>query len=148
MGRCENSSGDWLEGYLHQAPFHASAMQNETVYNIDLNVQFEHLQRIDVPSVVAATKEKWANRTLTRVNDSVVRLGMLEGEFHWHKHDQEDEFFFVLEGLLLIDLEDRTIELGPQQGITISKGVLHRTRAPRKVVVLMVETSEIRPTGD
>ncbi len=123
-------------------------MQNETVYNIDLNVQFEHLQRIDVPSVVAATKEKWANRTLTRVNDSVVRLGMLEGEFHWHKHDQEDEFFFVLEGLLLIDLEDRTIELGPQQGITISKGVLHRTRAPRKVVVLMVETSEIRPTGD
>lgn len=123
-------------------------MQNQTVYNIDLNVQFEHLQRIDVPSVVAATKEKWANRTLTRVNDSVVRLGMLEGEFHWHKHDQDDEFFFVLEGLLLIDLEDRTVELNPQQGITISKGVLHRTRAPRKVVVLMVETSEIRPTGD
>lgn len=123
-------------------------MQNQTVYNIDLNVQFEHLQRIDVPSVVAATKEKWANRTLTRVNDSVVRLGMLEGEFHWHKHDQDDEFFFVLEGTLLIDLEDRTVELNPQQGITISKGVLHRTRAPRKVVVLMVETSEIRPTGD
>lgn len=123
-------------------------MPNDTVYNIDLSVQFAHLQKIDVPSVVAATKEKWANRTLTRVNDSVVRLGMLEGEFHWHKHDHDDEFFFVLEGQLLIDLEDRTVELGPQQGITISKGVLHRTRAPKKVVVLMVETSEIRPTGD
>ena len=119
-----------------------------TIYNIDLSIQFDHLEKIDVPSVVAATKEKWANRTLTQVNDSVVRLGMLEGEFHWHKHDDDDEFFFVLEGQLLIDLEDRTIELNPQQGVTITKGVMHRPRAPKKTVVLMVETSAIKPTGD
>jgi mannose-6-phosphate isomerase-like protein (cupin superfamily) len=127
---------------------HSRTMSEPTVYNIDLDVQFEHLQKIDVPSVVAATKETWANRTLTQVNNSVVRLGMVEGEFHWHKHDNDDEFFFVLEGQLLIDLEDRTIELNPNQGVTITKGVMHRPRAPRKTVMLMVETSAIQPTGD
>jgi mannose-6-phosphate isomerase-like protein (cupin superfamily) len=117
-------------------------------YNINLDVQYQHLQRIDVPQIVKQTTEKWSNRTLTQVNDSVVRLGIVEGEFHWHKHDHDDEFFFVTEGKLLIDLEDRTIELNPGQGVTISKGVMHRPRAPIKTVMLMVETSAIQPTGD
>jgi mannose-6-phosphate isomerase-like protein (cupin superfamily) len=117
-------------------------------YNIDLSVQFPHLERIDVPEIVSQVKEKWSNRTLTQVNDSVIRLGIVEGEFHWHKHDHDDEFFFVTEGQLLIDLEDRTIELNPGQGVTISKGVMHRPRAPKRTVMLMVETSKIRPTGD
>lgn len=117
-------------------------------YNIDLSVHYKHLERIDVPLIVSQVKEKWSNRTLTRVNDSVVRLGIVEGDFHWHKHDDDDEFFFVTEGQLLIDLEDRTIELNPGQGVTISKGVMHRPRAPRRTVMLMVETSEIKPTGD
>jgi mannose-6-phosphate isomerase-like protein (cupin superfamily) len=117
-------------------------------YNINLEVQYRHLERIDVPLIVNNTTEKWSNRTLTQVNDSVVRLGIVEGEFHWHKHDNDDEFFFVTEGQLLIDLEDRTIELNPGQGVTISKGVMHRPRAPIKTVMLMVETSAIQPTGD
>ena len=70
-------------------------------YNIDLKVKFDHHQLIDVPKIVKATKEKWSNRTLTKVNESVVRIGIVQGEFHWHKHDNEDEFFFVLEGKLL-----------------------------------------------
>jgi mannose-6-phosphate isomerase-like protein (cupin superfamily) len=117
-------------------------------YNINLDVQYKHLERIDVPLIVKGTKEKWSNQTLTQVNDSVVRLGIVEGEFHWHKHDNDDEFFFVTEGQLLIDLEDRTIELNPGQGVTISKGVMHRPRAPIKTVMLMVETSAIQPVGD
>ncbi len=88
------------------------------------------------------------NQTLTKVNNSAVRLGIVEGEFHWHEHDNDDEFFFVLEGKLFVDLADRTIELKPNQGVTISKGVLHRTRAPKKTVMLMVETASIQPTGD
>ena len=91
---------------------------------------------------------KWFNQTLTNVNESVVRIGIVEGEYHWHKHDNDDEFFFVLEGQLLIDLEDRTIELNPNQGVTITKGIMHRPRAPKKTVMLMVETSSIQPTGD
>jgi mannose-6-phosphate isomerase-like protein (cupin superfamily) len=117
-------------------------------YNINLDVKYDHLEIIDIPSIVEACKEQWWNQTLTQVNDSVVRIGIVEGEFHWHKHDNDDEFFFVLEGQLLIDLEDRTITLNTNQGITITKGVMHRPRAPKKTVMLMVETSAIEPTGD
>ena len=98
--------------------------------------------------MVEECKFKWFNQTLTKVNDSVVRLGIVEGEYHWHKHDTDDEFFFVLQGTLFIDLEDKVIELNANQGTTITKGVLHRPRAPKKVVMLMLETAEIQPTGD
>lgn len=118
-------------------------------YNIELDAKYQHLERIDVPTLIRECKEKWSNRTLTQVNDSVVRLGIVEGEFHWHKHDNDDEFFFVLSGQLLIDIEgDKTIELNPDQGITIPKGIMHRPRALEKTVMLMVETSAIKPTGD
>ncbi|MCL5428901.1 MAG: cupin domain-containing protein [Chloroflexi bacterium] len=117
-------------------------------YVTKLDVKFQHLEVIDIPTIVRECKDQWFNQTLTRVNDSVVRVGIVRGEYHWHKHDNDDEFFFVLDGQLLIDLEGRTIELNPNQGFTVSKGVLHRTRAPQKTVMLMVETSMIQPTGD
>jgi mannose-6-phosphate isomerase-like protein (cupin superfamily) len=117
-------------------------------YVTKLDVKFDHLETIDIPPIVAACRYKWFNQTLTKVNDSVVRLGIVEGEYHWHKHDKDDEFFFVLEGELFIDLEGRTVNLMPGQGMTVSKGVMHRTRAPKKTVMLMVETSSIQPTGD
>jgi len=117
-------------------------------YNINLDIKYEHLQVIDVPDIILLNKEQWFNQTLTQVNGSVVRLGIIQGEFHWHKHENDDEFFFVLEGKLFIDLEDRVIELEKNQGVTISKGVMHRPRAPQKVVMLMVETADIKPTGD
>jgi mannose-6-phosphate isomerase-like protein (cupin superfamily) len=117
-------------------------------YNINLEIGYDHLEKIDVNEIVRNTTLKWSNRTLTQVNESVVRLGIVEGEFHWHKHENDDEFFFVLEGQLLIDLEGKTIELNPNEGVTISKGVMHRPRAPKRTVMLMVETSAIQPTGD
>jgi mannose-6-phosphate isomerase-like protein (cupin superfamily) len=125
------------------------AMNKEFPYVTQLDIAFDHLEKIDVPKLVAACPHKWFNQTLTQVNESVVRLGIVEGEYHWHKHDQDDEFFFVLDGMLLIDLEDgSTIELSPQQGVTIPKGMMHRPRAPKKTVMLMVETASIQPTGD
>ncbi|HYD21965.1 MAG TPA: cupin domain-containing protein [Flavipsychrobacter sp.] len=117
-------------------------------YNQHMDIKYGHLELIDVPEIVAACKEQWFNQTLTKVNDAVVRLGIVEGEYHWHKHDNDDEFFFVLSGQLLIDLEDRTIELNPNEGTTITKGVMHRPRAPKKTVMLMMETSAIDPIGD
>lgn len=123
-------------------------MEQHQDYNTHLDIKFDHFERMDINEMVNENKHKWFNQTLTKVNDSVVRLGIVEGEYHWHKHDNDDEYFFVLEGQLLIDLEDRTIELNPNQGVTISKGVMHRPRAPKKTVMLMVETSEIQPTGD
>ncbi|MGZ4036124.1 MAG: cupin domain-containing protein [Bacteroidia bacterium] len=124
-------------------------MENDFAkYNTRLNIKFDHLEKMDINEEVKVCKDKWFNQTLTKVNDSVVRLGIVEGEYHWHKHDDDDEYFFVLEGQLLIDLEDRTIELNPNQGVTITKGVMHRPRAPKKTVMLMVETDSIVPTGN
>jgi mannose-6-phosphate isomerase-like protein (cupin superfamily) len=123
-------------------------MSESQNYNISTDIKYNHLEVIDIPSIVSAAKEKWSNQTLTKVNDSVVRIGIIEGEFHWHKHDNDDEFFFVLEGKLYIDLEGKTLELGPNQGVTIPKGVMHCPRALQRVVMLMMETANIKPTGD
>ena len=123
-------------------------METQFSYNTRLDIKFSHLQLIDVPQMVKECRDKWFNQTLTKVNDSVVRLGIVEGEYHWHKHDKDDEFFFVLEGQLIIELENQTVFLNPWQGFTITKGVIHKTRAEKKTVMLMVETSAIQPTGD
>jgi mannose-6-phosphate isomerase-like protein (cupin superfamily) len=112
-----------------------------------LDLRYQHLEVIDEKALADACPHKWYNQTLCQVNDSVVRLGVVQGEYHWHKHDDDDEFFYVVEGGLSIDLEDRTIELGPRQGVVISKGMLHRPRAPLRTVILMVETKAIVPTG-
>ena len=117
-------------------------------YATRLNVYYPPLNLVDVPALVASCTDRWYNQTLCQVNGSVVRLGVMQGEYHWHKHDNDDEFFFVLEGRFLIDLEGATIELQPQQGFVVPKGVFHRTRAPERAVILMVENAGIVPTGD
>jgi len=123
-------------------------MSNQYNYTTKLDIKFKHFELIDIPQMIKEIKDKWFNQTLTEVNGSVVRVGIVEGEYHWHKHESDDEFFFVLEGKLLVDLEDRTIELNPGQGVTVTSNVMHRTRAPQKTVMLMVENKEIIPTGD
>jgi mannose-6-phosphate isomerase-like protein (cupin superfamily) len=117
-------------------------------YDTRLNILHAPLEVVDVQALVDACSHPWYNQTLCKVNDSVVRLGVLQGEYHWHKHDDEDEFFYVVAGRFLIDLEGRTVELLPRQGLVVPKGVVHRTRAPERTVVLMVEGAGIIPTGD
>ncbi len=118
-------------------------------YEIHTDVKFGPLERIDVKAMGDACKQEWFNQSLCRVNDCVVRIGVVCGEFHWHKHDNEDEFFYVVEGKWLIDLEDRdTIELHAGQGFMVPKGVLHKTRAPERTVILMIEGAGVAPAGD
>lgn len=117
-------------------------------YVTRLDIQFQPLEKIDIGQLADAVTDKWFNQTLCKVNDSVVRLGVVEGEYHWHKHDSLDEFFYVVDGNFFIDLEGSTVELAPKQGYVVPKGVIHRTRAPRRCVILMVEGEEIVPTGD
>ena len=124
-------------------------------YATHLDVKFGPLELIDVPDLVAACTDQWYNQTLCRVNDSVVRLGVMQGEYHWHEHTDDDELFFVLEGRFLIDLEPqadgvtpgRVVTLEPREGFVVPRGVRHRTRAPERAVILMVETAAIVPTG-
>jgi mannose-6-phosphate isomerase-like protein (cupin superfamily) len=117
-------------------------------YTTHLDVKFAPLTVVDVAGLIAQCQDRWYNQTLCRVNDSVIRLGVLQGEYHWHKHDKDDEFFFVLDGHFIIDLEDRSVELKPREGFVVPRGVVHRTRAPERTVVLMAETAAIIPTGD
>lgn len=123
-------------------------MDSESKYNINLEVQFKPLEIINFSEIIENCDKDWQNLSLSRVNDCLVRLGVIEGEFHWHKHDNEDEFFYVIEGTLLIDLEDKTVELASKQGFTVPRGVNHRTRAPKRTAILMVEGSTVTPTGD
>jgi quercetin dioxygenase-like cupin family protein len=117
-------------------------------YETRLDVLHKPLELIDVKALADACEFKWFNQTLCEVNASIVRVGVVEGEYHWHKHDADDEFFFVLEGRLLIDLEDRIVELNPGQGFVVPQRVVHRTRAPQRTVILMFENKGILPTGD
>jgi mannose-6-phosphate isomerase-like protein (cupin superfamily) len=116
-------------------------------YETRLDILHAPLEVIDVQKMAAECQFQWFNQTLCKVNDSVVRVGIVQGEYHWHKHDQDDEFFFVVSGRFLIDLEGRTVDLGPQQGFVVPRGVMHRPRAPERTVILMVETAAIVPTG-
>ena len=117
-------------------------------YVTRLDVLHPALEVVDVQKLIDACTDRWWNQTLCRVNESVVRLGIVQGEYHWHQHDDLDEFFYVVDSRLLIDLEDRTVELGPKQGFVVPKAVTHRTRANERTVILMVEGAGIVPTGD
>ena len=117
-------------------------------YDIHLDDKYGRLTLIDIPAEIAAN-DPWFNQTLTTVNHSVVRLGVVEGDFHWHHHDDTDEFFMVLEGQLHIDIENHeTVVLNEHQGYTVPKGIVHRTRAPRRTAILMVEAASVVPTGN
>ncbi|MFL6583490.1 MAG: cupin domain-containing protein [Chthoniobacterales bacterium] len=116
-------------------------------YNTRLNILSAPLELIDIAALVEACTDQWFNQTLCRVDESVVRLGVVEGEYHWHKHENEDEFFYVISGRFLIDLEDQTIDLTPGKAVVIPKGTMHRPRAPERTVILMVERAGIVPTG-
>ena len=123
-------------------------MTTQPQYSINLDTQFKALELIDIQKLVDACTDPWYNQTLCQVNDCVVRLGVVQGEFHWHQHEKEDEFFYVVEGRFIIELEGQTVELRPRQGFTVPKGVMHRPMAPERTVILMIEGSGIRPTGD
>ena len=133
-------------------------MATEFPYLTILETKFKPLELIDEKKVADEAPPPWYNETLCEVNESVVRLGVVKGEYHWHSHQREDEFFYVVEGALHIDLVDpaddatseqnpRTITLRPRQGVVIPRGVVHRPRAPERTVILMVETNTIMPTG-
>jgi len=117
-------------------------------YETRLNILFPPLEVVDIQPLIDGCAFQWYNQTLCKVNASVVRVGVMQGEYHWHKHDADDEFFYVVEGQFIIDLEGRSVTLEPRQGFVVPRGVVHRTRAPIRSVILMVENAGIVPTGN
>lgn len=143
----------WSVGFAGEAEEQpkAESAAPKFPYETRLNILHGPLEVMDVNAIAAAATHKWFNQTLCKVNSSVVRVGVIEGEYHWHKHEEEDEFFFVVDGTLLIDIESgtegRTVELKPGQGFVVPRKLMHRTRAPRRSIILMVENAGIVPTG-
>ena len=123
-------------------------MAEKTDYILKMDIKYDYLQKIDVPDIVKNCKAKWFNQSLCLVNGSVLRLGIFEGEFHMHKHEHDDEVFFVLNGSIVIETEKGNFTLKEQEGVCIPKGILHRPIAKEKAIVLMIENQGIKPTGD
>ena len=123
-------------------------MKDKTQYNQQMNIKYGYLEKICVPEIVSLCKDKWFNQTLCKVNSSVLRLGIFEGEYHLHKHDNDDEVFFVLEGEITLETEKGLIQLKQYEGICVPKGSMHRPISPKKSVVLMIENEDIKPLGD
>ncbi len=98
-----------------------------------------HLEKLNILEAVQGIQSDWKNFVLSEINDHVVRVSVLDRDFHWHRHDESDEAFLVLEGKLYIDLEDRSELLRPGDFFTIPKGVLHRTRAQGRSVNITFE---------
>ncbi|MEU6409325.1 cupin domain-containing protein [Microbispora sp. NPDC046933] len=118
-------------------------------YAIHYQPLFTTLQAMDVQALIDQVDDPWYNQTLIQVGDVWVRLGVMHGEFHWHKHDEQDEFFFVLDGLFRIELEGAdTVELGPRQAFTVPAGMSHRPVVPVRSAVLMIEKAGVVATGD
>ena len=107
------------------------------------------LELLDVQQVIDGTTGDWVNHTLCQVDGVLVRLGVLHGEYHWHQHEDEDEFFLVLDGRMRIELEGHdTVELGPRQSFTVPKGLPHRPVVPERTSVIMIEKAGVDPLGD
>lgn len=123
-------------------------MKKQLKCKFNMEEKYGYMKIIDIPEIIESCTDQWFNQTLCHVNESVIRVGIIRGEFPWHKHEEEDEFFYVIEGRLLLDIEGETIKLIPKQGYTVPKGVVHRTRAPEKTVILMVEKESVKPAGN
>lgn len=118
-------------------------------YAIHYQPLFTVMQTMDVQALIDKVEDPWYNQTLIQVGEVSVRLGVMQREFHWHTHDEQDEFFFVLDGLFRIELEGaETVELGPRQAFTVPAGMAHRPVVPVRSAVLMIEKAGVIATGD
>jgi mannose-6-phosphate isomerase-like protein (cupin superfamily) len=118
-------------------------------YAINYQPLFRTLQLMDVQHLIDVVDEPWYNQTLIQVGDVLVRLGVMQGEFHWHKHDEQDEFFYLVQGEFHIELVGAdTVVLKPNQAFSVPAGMLHRPVVPTRSAVIMIEKAGIVPTGD
>ena len=104
--------------------------------------------RIDLSDKLTTFSDYFSPRTVTRFNDCDVMVVKVKGEFVWHKHDDTDDFFLVLKGVLDIQLRDRTVTLGPGQMYVVPKGIEHRPVAREEVHLLLMEPTGTPNTGD
>jgi len=105
-------------------------------------------KKISLADEHAALAGPWSPATVAALNDHEVKVVKLQGDFHWHKHANEDELFLVTKGRLTMQLRDGDVELGPGELIVVPKGVEHCPRADEETHVVLVEPASTVRTGD
>lgn len=107
-----------------------------------------HMEPVRISEKLALFSDHWRPRLVGELNGQHVKLVKFAGEFVWHKHDHEDELFFVLDGAFTMEFRDRTVEVAQGELIIVPRGVEHRPVAAREVAVMLFEPAGVRNTGD
>lgn len=106
------------------------------------------IKKVNLKSKLDLFTEHWSPKIVGELNQQQVKIAKLKGEFVMHQHEEEDELFFVIEGVLFIELRDKTLELQPGEFVIIPKGVEHKPFAPEEVSVMLFEPKTTVNTGD
>jgi mannose-6-phosphate isomerase-like protein (cupin superfamily) len=103
---------------------------------------------VNLDRAAGSLEELWSPRVVARVNDQFLKVARVKGQLTWHKHDAEDELFYILKGRLKIEYEDGVVELGPGDAHVVPRGVLHNPVADEECLIALVETVTTKHTGD
>ncbi len=106
------------------------------------------IEKINLAAKLATFNEYWTPKIVGELNGQYVKVAKFKGEFVMHKHDAEDELFYVIDGQLFIQLEDKTLELNAGECVVIPRGVEHKPFAPKEVSVLLFEPKTTLNTGN
>jgi len=114
----------------------------------DANVYNMEIKTISLKRKFDSFQDHWSPKIVGELNQQQVKLAKLKGEFVMHKHEQEDELFFVVDGQLFIELADKTLEINPGEFVIIPKGVEHKPYAHEEVSVMLFEPKGTLNTGN
>ncbi|KKJ77948.1 cupin [Kiloniella litopenaei] len=103
---------------------------------------------VNLPGALDQVTAHWSPKVLARVNDQFVKIAKIKNELVWHKHDNEDELFYIIKGQLLMQYEDKTIELNEGDMHVVPKGVMHNPVAKEECWIMLVEPVTTAHTGD
>ena len=106
------------------------------------------MQKVNVHEKLALIADRWNPRIVGELNGQHVKLVKFQGEFVWHDHAHEDEFFFVVRGSFRMEFRDRSVALNEGDFLIVPRGVAHRPVADQEVEVMLFEPAQIKHTGD
>ena len=106
------------------------------------------MDKIDLKEKLSMFSDHWSPKVVAEMNDYQIKLVKIEGDFVWHNHEDTDELFFVIEGNMEIEFEDKTVELNEGEMYVVPKGVNHKPSAQNECKVMLIEPRGVVNTGD
>ena len=106
------------------------------------------MEKVNLEHKLSLFTDHWSPKIVGELNGQQVKLAKLKGEFVWHKHDHEDELFFVIKGSFRMEFRDKTITLNENEFLIVPKGIEHRPVADEEVSIILFEPASTLNTGD